>query len=121
MAGALRWTRTGEGAVARRETTLARVSAGLIAVPDAWEAVAEQYLAALDAIPGPGKGARQRARVLAEWHEVLQDRLFGGTAESLLDRVEAHPELAGSERDWFAARVAHRGDVDTAVRRPVQA
>jgi hypothetical protein len=114
------WTRRGEGAVAERETTLAQVLAGLLTVPDSWETVAEQYLAVLDAIPHPGKGARERAKVLAGWHEVLLDSLAGGTAEGLLDRVAAHPALAGSGRDAFATRMAHLGSVDTAGRRPVQ-
>jgi hypothetical protein len=106
------WTRRGDGAVAQRETTLAQVLAGLLTVPDAWEAVAEQYLATLDGIIGPARGARERATVLADWHELLLDRLTYGTAEALLDRVAGHRALATPERDSFAARLAHRRDVD---------
>jgi hypothetical protein len=46
------WIRRGEGPVARRETTLAQVLAGLLAVPDAWEVATKAYLAALDAAAG---------------------------------------------------------------------
>jgi hypothetical protein len=120
------WTRSGDGAVARRETTLAQVMADLVRVPDAWEVVAAEYLVALDADlvarEGPGSGRRyqsgeERARTLAGWHEVLLDRLSDGAAEGLLDQVAEHPSLAGPERDFFAARLAHRrGDTDTARR-----
>jgi hypothetical protein len=115
------WTRRGDGAVAERETTLAQVLAGLLTVPDAWETVAENYLAVLDAIPKPGKGSRERARTLAGWHDILLDRLSGGTAEALLVRVAAHTALAGSQRDAFANRMARSRGSDPAGRRPVEA
>jgi len=99
------WTRREDGVVADRETTLAQVLAGLLTVPDAWERAAEHYLAALDAIPHPGKGARERARVLADWHDVLLDRLAGGTAEALLDPGRRTP---GTRRSG-AGRVRDQG------------
>lgn len=98
------WTRYGEGAVAAKETTLAAVLARMLRVPDTWAGFAEQYLRALDALceqgpstPRPrhfGDAAQERARALAQWHDLLLDHL-GDTDATLLDRIAGHPALGG--------------------------
>ena len=47
------WTRTGEGSVAAKETSLAVVLSRMLRVPDTWEGFAEQYVRALDEVSRP--------------------------------------------------------------------
>ena len=56
-----------------------------------------------------------RARALAHWHALLLDRLAGSEDEVLLDRLVGHRALAGPERTFLHAQLAHRrGDDQTA-------
>lgn len=117
------WTRSGYGWVSHRETSLAHVVAGLLPVPDAWGAFADQYLRALDraAAGGPARSGRlghtgeRRAEALSEWHGLLLERLVHSHDEDRLDLLVAHPALAGPERTFLQARLAEkRDDRDTA-------
>lgn len=121
------WTRVGEGSVAQKETTLAQVVAGMLAVPDHWIGFATEYLNALDAVADQGSGKRrwywsadrerrERARALAEWHGILLDRLYGSETEGLLDRMAGHPALAGPELTFLQARLAELHGEDEQVR-----
>jgi hypothetical protein len=122
------WTR-GWGQVHAKETSLASVLARMLPVPDAWAVFAGRYLDALtevaraEARPQSGRPwdhhdsnvRRQRASDLAEWHELLLDRLAGSEAEDLLDRLVRHPALGGPELTFLRARLAHqRGNLDGA-------
>lgn len=127
------WTRSGQGPVARRETSLAVVLTSLLRVQDAWEAFADAYIKALDDLaPKPPPAGRrparstrlgsrddwhrryaleQRARNLAEWHALLLERLDVQEAARCLDCVASHPSLVGPEMDFMKARISHlRGD-----------
>ena len=126
------WTRRGEGWVAARETSLARVLADLLVVPDLWSSVATHYLQALDRVANGGgdghprrRGRGQRADDLREWHATLLDRLVGSEDEGLLDRLVTHPALGGAEVVFLQARLARsRGDLEAArslVRRSLAA
>lgn len=126
------WTRRGDGWVAARETSLAKVLADLLVVPDLWGSVATHYLGALDSAASRGgdghprrRGRRQRAEDLREWHATLLDRLVGSEDEGLLDRLVAHRALGGPEVLFLQARLARsRGDLETArslVRRSLAA
>ncbi len=117
------WTRRGDGWVGARETSLARVLSELLVVPDLWAEFAGHYLDALDRIADGGRdkrrrqlrGRKQRAEDLSEWHAVLVERLAGSEYEELLDRLVAHPALAGPERTFLQARLAReRGEQETA-------
>ncbi len=116
------WTRRGDGWVAARETSLARVLTDLLVVPDLWGSVAAHYLYALDRAAAAGRdghprrrGRRQRAEDLREWHATLVDRLVGSEHEELLDRLVTHPALSGPEVLFLQARLARaRGDLDAA-------
>lgn len=128
------WTRMGSGSVADKERSLGEVAAGLLRVADDWERFAGHYLEALDALVDPtggepadtardailGSGRRrgtasERAWRLAIWHQLLLDNLLDTEAEPLLDRLVAHPALAGPERTLLQARLAqHRGQTEAA-------
>jgi hypothetical protein len=125
------WTRRGEGKVSEKETSLASVLARMLHAPEAWTVIADQYLDALDRIAGteaarsssrrswdyhdPEWARRERAEDLAEWHDLLVDRLDGSEAEDRLDRLVIHPALGGPELAFVQARLAHRrGDTDAA-------
>lgn len=62
------WTRYGDGPVAKKETSLAVVLAGILQVPDAWEGFAEQYRKSLGNRTG-------RRGALAEFDQLLRDKL----------------------------------------------
>jgi hypothetical protein len=126
------WTRRGDGWVAARETSLARVLTDLLTVPDLWGSVAAHYVQALDRAATGGDGGRtrrrgreQRAEDLSEWHATLVDRLVGSDHEELLDRLVTHSALGGPEVVFLQARLAHaRGDLQAArtlVRRSLAA
>ena len=121
------WTIYGWGSVAEKETSLSSVLAGMLQAPDHWRAFTARYLEALDEAadrtPGTprrrssstGRDQAARARALAAWHTLLLDRLVGSEDEELLDRLAAHPALAGPERTFVQAQLAHRrGDDETA-------
>lgn len=114
------WTRCGYGSIADKETTLTTLLDRLLQLPDHWEGFAEQYLDALDAAADrdAATGKRQwrdaehirkeRARSLEQWHQRLIEQLDGTEAEALLDRLATHPALAGPERTYLEAELAHR-------------
>jgi uncharacterized protein YfiM (DUF2279 family) len=121
------WTRYGFGSVAAQETSLAAVVEELLQAPDHWRVFATRYLEALDEAddrtPGTprhrsratGRDREARARALADWHALLVDRLIGSEDEPLLDRLVGHRALAGPERSFLQAQLAHRrGDDETA-------
>lgn len=94
--------------------------AGLLEIPDHWQAFAEHYLAAPDeAADHDGAEAkrhwrsreqirRERARALAAWNQQLIDHLEATDAAGLLDRLVTHPGLVGAERTYLEAELAHR-------------
>lgn len=121
------WTRYGAGKVAEKEQSLAAVLSGMLQAPDHWDAFAVRYLEALDAAAeqrastnrwfawSADHDRKERARALAEWHELLVERLVGTEAEALLDRLVAHPALHGAQLAFVQARLAHvRGEADQA-------
>lgn len=121
------WTRYGWGSVAQKEISLAEVLEAMLRVPDHWRAFAARYLEVLDEVadrtPGTprhrsrstGRDREARARALARWHTLLLDRLRGSEEEDLLDRLVGHRALAGPERTFLQAQLAHRrGDDETA-------
>lgn len=121
------WTRYGWGSVAQIETSLAEVLAAMLQAPDHWRAFAVRYLEVLDEAadrtPGKprhrsrstGRDREARARALARWHTLVLDRLSGSEDEDLLDRLVDHRALAGPERTFLQAQLAHRrGDDETA-------
>lgn len=116
------WTRRGDGWVSAREASLATVLAELLVVPDLWTEVAGHYLDALDRVAEGGRDQRhgrrsrqQRAEDLSEWNALLVERLAGSDHEELLDRLVAHPALAGPELTFLQARLARaRGELGTA-------
>ncbi len=129
------WTRYGEGWVAEREASLASTLADVLKGHDAWVAFADAYLAALDGlVPTPDKqerkkrGVRQddrrrryaaetRTRDLAEWNNLVLDRLHG-SEDDHLDRLVQHPALMGPERTFLEARLAYlRGNLERARER----
>lgn len=123
------WTRFWQGAAAQRETSLAVVLKRLLGGQDAWEAFANAYIEALDALaPAPPVGGRrsarssrsgnrddwykryaveQRARNLAAWHALLVERLDVQDSERWLDRIASHRALTGPEMDFMKARISH--------------
>jgi hypothetical protein len=124
------WTR-GWGQVHEKETSLAEVLARMLRVPDLWTLFADRYLDALDQVaraeaakpksgpswgyPGEDYARRHRTSNLAEWHELLLDRLAGSEAEDRLDQLAGHPALAGPELTFLRAWLARqRGDLDGA-------
>jgi hypothetical protein len=116
------WTRRGDGWVAARETTLARVLSDLLLVPDLWAGMASHYLQALDRAATAGRdgrgrrqGRQRRAEDLRGWHVLLIERLIGSDHEYLLDRLVTHEALAGPEVTFLRARLAReRGDEEAA-------
>ena len=116
------WTRRGEGWASARETSLARVLSQLLVVPDLWSEVARHYVDALDRVAEGGRdqvrgrrSRQQRAEDLSEWNALLVGRLAGSDHEDLLDRLVAHPALAGPELTFLQARLAHeRGELEAA-------
>jgi hypothetical protein len=120
------WTRTGYGATSEKETSLARVLAGILRTPDMWVGFADHYLGALDLLvpTGPAKAKRDRGdapwdrdrrTALSEWHDLLLGRLVGYGVVDRLDRLVCHAALGGPELTFLQARLAHqRGDVDGA-------
>lgn len=117
------WTLRGDGWVAERERSLAAVIAPMLPSADTWSAFAISYVDALDALVGKQRTRyrshspeRELADNLAEWHGMLLDRLIGTEHEHVLDAIAEHHALAGPERTFVAARLAHiRGDDDTAL------
>src|SRR5438874_1076602 len=81
--------------------------------PRAWTVLADRYLGALDEIArtdaagsasrrtwdyhDPAWARRERAGDLAEWHDLLLDRLDGSEAGDRLDRLASHPVLGSPE------------------------
>ncbi len=137
------WTR-GDGSVARRETSLASVLAGMLRGYDAWEAFCDGYIEALDDIApeprtdGPRRAAgrsrsgdsdewqrryalEQRADNLAEWHALLLERLDLREAGQRLDRIASHPALSGPETDFMKARISRLRDDEDGARRLIVA
>jgi hypothetical protein len=122
------WTRYGGGSVAEKETTLAEVLEAMLQVPDHWRAFATRYLDVLDEAAdstpktprhrslSTGRDREARARALARWHTLLLDRLSGSEDEDLLDRLVEHRALAGPERTFLQAQLAHRRGDDEAAR-----
>ncbi len=113
------WTRTGWGAISRKETSLAQVLADMLRVPDAWRGFADAYLDALDDIAGGPRGTTQgrkeRTEALAEWNNLLLDRLADLDADDRIDRLTCHPALGGPELQYLQSRLAHRrGDLGRA-------
>ena len=126
------WTR-GWGKVHERETSLAAVLARMLQAPDHWTTFADRYLDALDTLARSpaepaimlsswGYGDRDYARhwrteALAEWHDLLLDRLTESEAEDRLDLLVSHRALGGPELTFLKARLARlRGDRDAARR-----
>jgi hypothetical protein len=120
------WTR-GWGQVHAKETSLASVLARMLPAPGAWTVFAGCYLDALTEVARaeakPGRSwdhhdpnvRRQRASDLAEWHDLLLERLAGSQDEDLLDRLVRHPALGGPELTFLRARLARqRGNLDGA-------
>jgi hypothetical protein len=122
------WT-CGSGQVHEKETSLASVLARRLRVPDTWTVFADRYLDALGEVARAEAKAqsrrswdhhesnirRQRASDLAEWHELLLDRLAGSEAEDRLDRLVRHPALGGPELTFLRAQLARqRGNLDGA-------
>jgi len=116
------WSRHGVGWVSERETPLAEVAAGMLPASDAWGQFADAYLRALDKgdeIPPKNRkrSPEVRASALKTWHGMLLGRLVDSEYEGRLDRLVKHPALAGPERTYLQARLAHhRGDLDKARR-----
>jgi hypothetical protein len=122
------WTR-GYGKVVEKETSLAAVLEAILTSPQMWAGFADAYLGALDAAArtDPAKPKRsygvdeiayrrkERTADLAEWHEMLLDRLAGPETTDRLDRLISHPALGGPELTFLHARLARsRGDLDVA-------
>ena len=82
--------------------------ARMLHAPEAWTVLADRYLAALDEIAhadaarsaskrswdhhDPAWTRRERAADLAEWHDLLLDRLDGSEAGDRLDRLPTGPD-----------------------------
>ena len=121
------WTVHGEGRVAERETTLTSVLAQMLKGHDAWVEFIDAYLAALDQVApvtAPASERKkpswqdkrelelaleERAENLAEWNELVLDRLHGTDAEDRLDRLVHHPAFKGAERTFLEAKLAYLG------------
>lgn len=138
------WTRYGGSKVAEKETSLATVLARMLRGQDAWEAFTTAYIEALDEFaPKPstenrrGAGGRarrdsytvqleryalkERARNLAEWHALLLERLDVDDTERRLDRIAAHPALAGPDTDFMKARISLLRNDDAQARKLIGA
>jgi hypothetical protein len=98
------------------ETTLAAVLARILRGSDTWADFAGHYLTALDqadtAAPeiygiSSDYTRQERTGNLADFHLLLLGHLDGNdAAEGLLDRLVAHPKLAGPELTHLQARRA---------------
>lgn len=121
------WTRSGWGATAEKETSLASVLARMLCVTDMWITFADHYLDALDQVAGDdtakskqpwrrtGREREERTADLAEWHRLLLDRLAESDAEDRLHRLAEHPALSGPELTFLQAQLGHqRGDTSRA-------
>lgn len=117
------WTRFGFGWVSEHETSLASRLAGFLVVPDLWTTATLSYLDVLDEVAQGNSGHRNRAWEaeqlaldLAEWNALLVERLVGSEQEGLLDRLVAHPALAGAELTFVEAQLERRrGDLAKAA------
>jgi hypothetical protein len=89
----------------------------MLLIPDTWISFADHYLAALDEVAGddqtkPARGysqpkdwiQRNRAGALAEWHDLLLQKLLMYEANDRLDRLAHHVALAGPELGLVQAR-----------------
>jgi hypothetical protein len=119
------WTR-GDGKVSEHEGSLAQILESMLATPDMWVAFADTYLAVLDDVALADRAAKQRVWVaapgydhiafirkeraseLAEWHDMLVDRLTEAGAGDRLDRLVSHPAFAGPEITFLRACLAER-------------
>ncbi|GAA1971824.1 hypothetical protein [Amycolatopsis minnesotensis] len=110
------WTRGGWSSIAQKETSLASILARKLEAPDMWITVTDHYLDALDQSTGTQDFERdRRTRNLAEWHELLLDRLPDYDADDRLDRIAEHHALGGPELKFFRAQLAQqRGDLGRA-------
>lgn len=126
------WTRSGWGRVSQKETTLARLLAGMLRVPDTWAGFADRYLDALDQVArdeaasparpdymwpprAPGWDRDRRTATLAEWNAMLLRKLADSEAEDRLDRLTRHPAFGGPELGFLQAQLARqRGDLGVA-------
>lgn len=115
------WTRSGDGRVSRKESTLAGVLAVmLLGLPEMWIIFADRYLEALDeaerddasrplrARPSTDKVREERTRALAEWHLLLLTNLNKADGEQRLQRLTRHSALGGPALTFLGERVAHR-------------
>ena len=115
------WTRIGFGSVADKESTLTTVLVErFLQIPDHWEAFIAAYLDALDLCAGGDAALAKReyrtrtdiradrADALAAWHHALLHRLEDAEALVVLGRLADHPALAGPDRTYLEAELAHR-------------
>ena len=129
------WTRSGWGELSKKERTLAGVLAEMLTAPDMWTTFADRYLDALDGIARseaaapPSRdfgydsvtsGRRDRTGQLADWHEMLLERLAGSEADDRLDRLVQHPALTGPDLVFLRARLAAQRDDPDLARKLVQ-
>jgi hypothetical protein len=119
------WTREW-GQVREKETSLARVLARMLRVPDLWTVFADRYLEALDQVaraeaakpksrrpweyPDADYVRRHRTGELAEWHELLLDRLAARrprTASTGLSAIPRSPvpSSPSCRRGWPTSEV----------------
>ena len=121
------WTRTGFGAIRQKETSLARVIAGMLRAPEMWVGFADCYVAALDRFarddaakprrdwPYPDRNRERRTEALAEWHGLLLGKLVDYRMQDRLDLLVRHSALGGPELTFLQARLAHqRGEAEAA-------
>lgn len=121
------WTRRGFGPTSAKETSLASVLERMLRHPDAWTTFTDRYLEALDEAAGgddttpkrswerPSRDREDRADNLSAWHFLLLEKLMNTEAEDRLDRLVAHPGLAGPELAYVQAKLAHRrGELESA-------
>ena len=118
------WTTYGGGWVKERETTLTSVLAQMLKGHDAWLEFTDAYLAALDAVlPGTSPvrekkrsahdernmelAAERRAENLAEWNELVLDRLQGTEGEDCLRRLVHHPAFKGVQGTFLQSKLAY--------------
>jgi hypothetical protein len=121
------WTRQGWGRISEKETTLTMVLAPMLQAPDMWLGFADRYLDALDravaedespAVRGSqdlGYRRSRRADHLAEWNELLMERLARYASWDRIERLTNSPALAGPEHTFLRAQQANlRGEVELA-------
>lgn len=96
-------------------------------IPDHWETFAAAYLDALDVVAGSDaatakRGYRSRVELragradsLADWHQLLLRELQDEEGLAILEQLATHEGLAGPERTYLEAELAHRqGDAPRA-------